>query len=348
MNMYQPNYKPNILIVDGNYFLRRAQFTPSTRELSNDKGMPTGAIYSFFNSLRSSVNSIQCNSLIVVWDGGHSQRRETIYPEYKDRHIDPDAPVEVDNFGMTDHQYFMHQLSWTEKMLECFGIPQIRLYGKEGDDVIYQVTRLLEGNKVLISEDADYFTLIRDDVSVYRPIKKQYIDLGSFETVTGYSTPRHFLYAKSMLGDGSDNIPSIGKGIGDKTVHDILSKIENENEVTTSRIIKEASSFKKARYDKVVLAGESAINRNLDLIDISKEAFDIFQLKSIIDTLEKRLYPNLQMLGKLYGVLNFGADTIAGLNNSLLRLSEFNLSPMVNKEYLKDVAMNNSGIMGGM
>lgn len=347
MEYYQPNYRPTILIVDGNYFIRRAMYTPSTRELSNKQGMPTGAIYSFFNSLRSTVSSIQCNALIIAWDGGHSQRREEIYPEYKDRHIDPDAPPELDNFGMTDSQYFSHQLSWIEKILEYYGIPQVRIPGKEGDDTIYQITRLLKGNKVLISEDADYFSLIREDVAVYRPIKKQYVDLGNFESITGYYTPRHFLYAKSILGDGSDNIPSVAKGVGESTVKSILNNIEDEKDVTTSRILKEAASFKKSRFDKLVLAGETPINRNLDLIDISRESFDIFQLKSIIDILEKKLYPNGQMINKLFATLDFSSDTVRYISGSLMRMSEFSLSPLVNNEYLREVAMNGSSILGG-
>lgn len=346
IDSYSPQYKPTILIVDGNYFIRRAMYTPSTRELSNKQGMPTGAIYSFLNSLRSTIQSIQCNAVIIAWDGGHSSRREAIYPQYKDRGIDPDAPPELDNFGMTDYQYFSHQLSWVEKILELYAVPQVRVQGKEGDDTIYQLTKLLKGNKIIISEDGDYFSLIKEDIAVYKPIKKQYVDLGNFEDITGYLTPRHFLYAKSILGDGSDNIPPVAKGVGDTTVKSILSKIDNEEEVTTTRIIKEAASFKKSRYDKLVVAGESAINRNLDLIDISRESFDIFQLKSIIDTLEIKQYPNLQMVGKIFYNLDFGADTINGIGFSLNRMSEFSLSPLVNKDYLKEVAMNNVGGIG--
>lgn len=342
---YSPQYKPTILIMDGNFLIRRAMYAPSTRELSNKQGMPTGAIYSFFNSLRSTIQSIQCNSVIIGWDGGHSERREAIYPQYKERVVDPNEPV--DNFGMTDYQYFSHQLSWIEKILECYGVPQVRVSGKEGDDTIYQITRLLNGNKILVTEDGDYVSLIRDDVAVYRPIKKEYIDLGNFETVTGYKTPRHFLYAKSILGDGSDNIPSVAKGVGDGTVKAILSNIEKEEDVTTARVLKEAASFKKSRFDKLVVAGEAPINRNLDLIDISKESFDIFQLKSIIDILEKKVYPNLQMANKLFSVLDFSEDTSRGITYNLNRMSEFSLSPLVNTGYLKEVAMNGTSIIGG-
>lgn len=344
---YSPSYRPNILILDGNHALRRAMYTPSTRSLSNKQGMPTGGIYSFFNSLRSTVSSIQANALIVVWDGGHSERRETIYPEYKDRHIDPDAPEEKDDFGMTDYEYFLHQISWIEKILECYGVPQIRVFSKEGDDTLYQTTRLVKGNKIIISEDRDFFSLIRDDVSCFRPIKKEYVDLGNFEAVTGYKTPRHFLYAKSILGDGSDNIPPVAKGVGDSTVLNILSKIDNEEDVTTSRIIKEAASFKKSRYDKLVSAGEAAINRNLDLIDISRESFDVFQLKSIADVLSNKIYPDAATVNKLFNVLDFGQDTISSLNNSILRMSDYSLAPLVNLNYLKEVMMGDSSILGG-
>lgn len=345
MQTYSPKgYSSNTLILDGAHSIRRAMYTPNTRNLSNKQGVPTGAIYSFFNSLKTTISSIRATSLVVIWEGGHSKRRETIYPEYKDR---GEYVEEKDSFGMTDLEYYLHQLSWVKKILEYYGIPQLSVPGKEGDDTLYQVTRLIKGNKVIVSEDRDFFSLISDNISCYRPIKKEYVELGNFESITGYKSPRHFLYGKCILGDGSDNIPGVAKGVGEGTVLSVLEKIEDPNEVTTSRILKEASLFKKARFDKLVAAGEDALNRNLDLIDISRESFDIFELKSLVDILDHKTYPNLAMTSKLFNALDFAPDTINYINSALSNISTFPISQIVDHSYLKKVAMGESFIMDG-
>jgi 5'-3' exonuclease len=268
-----------------------------------------------------------------------------IYPEYKDRGIDPNAPPELDDFGMTDYQYYCHQVSWIQKILECFGIPQLKVDGKEGDDTLYQATRLLRGHKVIVSEDRDFFTLIREDLSCFRPVRKEYVELGNFREVTGHKSPRHYLYAKSIIGDGSDNIPAIAKGVGEKTVLDVLNLIDDPAEVTSSRILREASTFKKARYDKLVLAGESAINKNLDLIDISREAFTIFELQSLVDILEKKIYPNVEISAKIFRTLEFNPETVDYITKNLLNMSTYPLSQLLNKDYLKSVMMGNTSIL---
>lgn len=343
---YSPKQEePIILLIDGAHAVRRAQYQPNLKQLSNSRGMPTGAVYGFFTSLKSAVSSLRANSVVVIWEGGHSQRRSTIYPEYKDRGIDPDAPPELDDYGMTDYQYYTHQVSWIQQILECFGITQLKVDGKEGDDTLYQATRLLSGKKIIVSEDRDFFTIVRDDIACFRPIKKEYVDLGNFQQVTSYQTPRHYLYAKCMLGDGSDNIPSIAKGVGEKTVWDVLDKIKDPEDVTSQSILREASKFSGSRYNKIVTAGEAPINRNLDLIDISRESFNIFELQSLVDTIEQKKSPDTVMTTKLFRALEFSQDTTGFITNSLVNMSTYPLSALLNKSYLKTVMMNQSSIL---
>lgn len=345
MDTYQPSYAPTTLVADGAFFIRRAMYAPNTRELSNSQGMPTGGIYSFFNSLASTLTSFRCNALVVTWEGGHSERRMELYPEYKDRHIDPDAPVEVDQFGMTDYQFYSHQLSWVQKILECYGIPQVQVKGKEGDDVLYQTLHLLKGNKIIVSEDRDFFSLVSDTVSCYRPIRKEFVELGSFEDITGYKSPRHYLYAKCLMGDGSDNIPSVAKGVGEGTISKILKRIDNPEEVTAQRILKEAAEMGDFRSKKLVAAGSAPLNRNLDLIDISRESFNVFELQSIVDTLKKQVYPNMAMVNKLFGILNFGQDIVNVTNMKLGNLSSFPLAQLIDEDYMKGYIKNQTSML---
>lgn len=337
MNSYEVNIsKPIILLIDAAHTLRRSMYQPGLRELSNSIGMPTGGVYGFMNSIKSVINGMSASSVVVCHEGGHSERRKQVYEHYKERTVDEEP--ELDIHGYTDYEYYRHQLSWVEQILDSLGIPQLRVSGKEGDDIIFQATRLLEGQKIIISEDSDFFSLVSEDVAVYRPIKKVYVDLANFQEITDLPTPTHYLYSKVLSGDGSDNIPGI-KGVGWKTIRDVLCKIENPDEITPQRILKEASMLKGARYQKIVDAGTAPIIRNLDLIDISRETFNIFELESLADELSKQRYPDVNMSHKLFNHLEFKQSTSEYLINRLSLISTYSLAPLINRDYIKRVML---------
>lgn len=338
LETYNVDLRPTVLLIDGAHALRRSMYASNLRELSNSRGMPTGAIYGFLNILKAAVTSMSANSLVICWEGGHSERRVQVYDQYKHREYEEEP--ERDAHGYTDYEYYCHQLSWIQKILEYLGVHQLKVEGKEGDDVLYQAAHLLSGRKIIISEDRDFYALVSEDVSVYRPIKKEYVDLNNFKEVSGgYPSPMHYLYGKVLIGDGSDNIPSVAKGVGEKTVLDVLTRIEDPKDVSPSRILKEAALVGNSRCMKLVSAGETPIIRNLDLIDISREKFDVFQLQSLAKEMETQKYPDIATVRKLLNVLEFNEYTIQGMLNRLSTMSEYPLNFLVNKDYIKQVMM---------
>ena len=337
MQTYNVDTRPTILLIDGAHALRRSMYAQNLRELSNSQGMPTGAIYGFLNILKAATSSMSANAIVVCWEGGHSERRLQVYDQYK--HRDYEAEPEKDIHGYTDYEYYCHQLSWIQKILEYLGVHQLKVKGKEGDDVLYQASHLIDGRKIIISEDRDFYALVSDDVSLYRPIKKLYIDMNNFKEVSGYLSPVHYLYGKVLLGDGSDNIPPVVKGVGEKTVLSILDRIESPTDVNPSKILKEAASIGNSRCMKLVDAGEGNIIRNLDLIDISREPFDVFQLQSLADELSKQRYPSIEMLRKLFKILEFNESNSTSMINRLTTMSEYPINHIINRDYIKRVMM---------
>lgn len=338
MQVYEVDMRPNILLIDGAHALRRSMYAQNLRELSNSQGMPTGAIFGFLNIIKSAINSMSASSLVVAWEGGHSARRLQVYDKYKYR--DYDEEPERDIHGYTDYEYYSHQLSWVQKLLESLGIHQLKVEGKEGDDVLFQASKLINGRKIIISEDRDFYSLVSEDTSIYRPIKKEFIDLENFqESSGGYPSPTHYLYGKVLLGDGSDNIPSVAKGAGEKTILDVLTRIEKPEDVNPKSILAEAAKLGGFRHMKLVDAGEAPIIRNLDLIDISREKFDVFQLQSIADNLSTHIYPNFAIADKLFRVLEFSDENTRGLKSKIASMSEFSLNNFINKDYIKNVMM---------
>ena len=335
MKTYNPNLKPTVLLIDGAHALRRSMYAGNLRELSNSKGMPTGAIYGFLNILKAAVTSMNANSVVVCWEGGHSERRLQVYDQYKSKAYEKEPEKDIN--GYTDYEYYSHQLSWIQKILDSLGVRQMRVSGKEGDDVLYQVAHLLGGKKIIISEDKDFYSLVSDDISIYRPVKKEFIDMNNFQEVSGYLSPVHFLYGKVLLGDGSDNIPSVCKGCGEKTIISILDRISAPEDLSPVSILKEAATIGNKRCMKLVEAGKDPIVRNLNLIDISKEKFDVFQLQSLADELSSQKYPSVSMFRKLLGALEFNESNISSLLHKLSLMSDFPLHTLVNRDYIKQV-----------
>jgi len=311
--MFKPNYDPITLIVDGNHALHRALHQSNYRELSNSQGMPTGVIYGFCSILKGLVNKLGASSVIVAFDGGHSKRRMDLYEDYKKR--EPDEEVHEDT-GMTQAQYFRHQFSWVKTLLDKLGIINISIQGREGDDLIFQLAHIIRGKKIIVSEDRDFCSLVTQDISLYRPIRGEIVNNLNFKDATGCSTPKHFLYQKVMVGDGSDNIPQVCKGVGDTTISKLLEKIK-DSELTPDKIIEVARETPGTRFQKLALVGTAPIERNLGLIDIEREEFTVLDLIEIADKIKEERKPDLQMASKIMGALEFGVDT----QNSLFELS---------------------------
>lgn len=333
----------HLLIIDGAHMLRRSMYQPALRDLTTSTGIPSGAIFGFLQSLKSAINTLQASTVIVTWEGGHSERRKAVYNDYKVRDYSNEEP-ERDTNNMTDYEFYVHQLEWIQKILEVLAIPQLRVLGKEGDDVLFQACKLLRGQKTIVSEDADFFALIDDEISVFRPIKKVLVNKDNFQQVTGLPTPRHFLFEKVLLGDGSDNIPGVAKGVGSKTAQDVLLRIEDPKDITIQRIIQEAATFGKARYNKIVEAGESTIRRNLELIDISYETFDVVEMTQLANELEMKKYPNVEMANKLLSVLEFNPDNINYFISRLSRMTDFTLASVIDKSPIMDMMANSNSM----
>lgn len=328
----KPKYDPVTLIIDGNHALCRSIYQPSYRELSTSRGMPTGGIYGFCSILKGLANKLGASSVVVVFDGGHSKRRIDIYGDYKKR--EPDEEVHEDT-GMTTAQYFQHQFSWIKTLLDKLGILTLSVQGREGDDLIFQVAHLLRGKKIIVSEDRDFCSLVTEDTSLYRPVKGEMITDSNFKEATGCETPKHFLYQKVMLGDGSDNIPSVCKGIGPAAVDSILKDI-SESELSPERIIEVAKTKKGVKYDRLVMGGTAPIERNLGLIDISREEFSNLELMDICDSLKKERVQDLPNATKLMNALEFSHDTQYALREFSAQVYGFDTGSLVDTSYIRE------------
>lgn len=249
-----------IQIIDGNYGICRCVYANSN--LKTKSGIPTGGPYLFFKILNSMMSQ-HGNNCIVVFDGGLSQRRLGLYPHYKEKvrgELTAEQQLEKD----VESEKFEYAYSITEEILPYLGIPWIRLR-QEADDIIYLLAKELSKKEMVMvhSDDKDYLQFLTiENVLVNQPMKGIIWTKDKFIEEYGFD-PKHFTLYKSLIGDGSDNIPGV-VGIGDARATSIIKTMIDKN-IT----IREFAELNTSLGIKVK-ANLSLIKRNMELVDLEK------------------------------------------------------------------------------
>lgn len=256
-----------LLIVDANYMLNRAIFKADL-DLFSKEGVRTGGFVRFLQNLNTAISSESYDSFILVFDYGKNARRLAVYPEYK---LKVKKPIEE----LSEEDRIRKELfDITESQLRLFtellGIVNIKIQGHEADDIIYFLSKHLasNGDKVYIaSDDSDYIQMIQDNITIYRPMKGDFISIDNYIEFFPHNL-NYFVFHKAMVGDGSDNIKG-AKGIGPKTASKIIDYIEQhspDNQIAGA--LAWAKSGNKAVHINLI-KDFPLVKRNLRLVDIS-------------------------------------------------------------------------------
>ena len=149
-----------------------------------------------------------CTIIIAKDCSRNSIWRKEIFPEYKENRI-KDATFLGGPF---------FKLAYDEIFPNNDLIHTVIQYDKlEADDCIAISTRYIlenssDKNIYIITSDMDYLQLIRENVEIYNLKYKKIND-----SKTSFNDPKKDLFCKIVMGDKSDNIPSIIKKCGIKT-----------------------------------------------------------------------------------------------------------------------------------
>lgn len=204
--------RPKLMLVDGNNLLMRSIKAMEHSRLSSDDGVPTAAIHTFIRSFAAQVNDQHPSHLMVCWDGGTSQYRLAIYPDYK---------------GQRESSYEANgdpfDLAW--QWCDLMGVQQVRHEGWEADDLIASavINDYWDEEIVILSGDKDFLQLV-DDHRVTQVRPKQEGHWTRRRVIKEYGVePEDVPLVLAMMGDASDNIPGI-KGVGVKTAAKYIRK----------------------------------------------------------------------------------------------------------------------------
>jgi DNA polymerase I len=205
-----------LFLIDGNSLAYRAFFA-LPESIATSTGVPTNAIFGFASMLVKILTDYGPKATVVVWDRGHSGRKE-VYSEYKaQRSSRPDLLKE--------------QWPHLEPLVEAFGYRNLGVEGYEADDVIATIARLARAADppvpvMVVTGDRDAYQLVDDGVRIMTT-SRGITDTRVYDregVIDRYGIPPELVPDFiGLKGDTSDNIPGV-PGIGDKTAAELLQR----------------------------------------------------------------------------------------------------------------------------
>src|SRR5262249_35178276 len=195
-----------LFLIDGNSLAYRAFFA-LPESIATSTGVPTNAIFGFASMLVKILTEYGPKATVVVWDRGHSGRKE-VYSEYKaQRTTRPDLLKE--------------QWPALEPLVDAFGYRNIGVDGYEADDVIARIVEKARHADppipvMVVTGDRDAYQLVGDGVRIMTT-SRGITDTKVYDrdgVIDRYGIPPELVPDFiGLKGDTSDNIPGV-PGIG--------------------------------------------------------------------------------------------------------------------------------------
>jgi 5'-3' exonuclease len=237
-----------LILVDMNNLAHRVFHTPQGI-LTTKQGEPSGVLLGVLNSLKGMLDKFpEADDIIACWDGGRSEWRKSLYPDYKAQR----------DYGKQDEEKaeayrgLWKQMNELHNILHLFNIKSIKVDGQEADDLIAGFCAMAEGEKIIVSSDKDLLQLISEDVSVAKPLRGgefKMIGISDFYTETGVTKEAYIGY-RALVGDSSDNISGV-PGIGEKTAKNLMDKYGHIDNILNAQGEDKKALMKSARTKKI-------------------------------------------------------------------------------------------------
>jgi len=294
-----------VFIIDGyNLFVRSYSAYPQM----SSHGHQMGGCVGFMKTLQRLCREFQPSKVYVAWEGGGSQRRRKIYPEYKMNK----KPEKLNRFYQDDipdtDENKQYQLFSLLAALKTIPVCQIYVSDCEGDDVVSYLCRgpLGDQQKIIVSSDKDMYQLLNDSTKIYSLHKRKLIvpdDI--FEEFR--VKPHNFALAKCLCGDVSDNIPGI-KGFGFKTTATKFPFLGGDREILLQELIDYAASHssENSSYKKVVESADE-IRRNWKLVHLDGSmlsADQVMKVENVVST----FVPKVDKMGLIKHLVKEGIN----------------------------------------
>ncbi len=239
--------KKKLFLLDALALIYRAHFALSKNPRITSKGVNTGAIMGFTNTLLEIITKEKPTHIGVAFDTHAPTFRHIEYKEYKAH-----REAQPEEIGVA--------IPYCKKILAGMNIPIIELDGYEADDLIGTLAKKaskLDFEVFMMTPDKDYAQLVEDHIFLYKPAYMgNGVDiLGIPEVLAKFDIDRvdQVIDFLGLKGDAVDNIPGI-PGVGDKTASKLLHEFG-----TVENIVANADQLKGALQKRVQEFGEQGI-----------------------------------------------------------------------------------------
>ena len=207
--MITPNIPKKLFLLDAYALVFRAYYAFIKNPRINTKGLNTGTMFGFTNTLLDILNNEKPTHIAVVFDPHDGTLREEEFADYKANRDETPEDIKI-------------AFPWLLKIIDAFNIPVYQVSKYEADDVIGTMAKKAEKEgftTYMMTSDKDYGQLVSENIFVYRPavaINPAKV-LGVPEVLEKFGIERveQVIDILGMMGDAVDNIPGI-PGIGDE------------------------------------------------------------------------------------------------------------------------------------
>ena len=216
-NMISSEHEKKLFLLDAYALIFRAYYAFIRTPRINSKGLNTGAMFGFTNTLLDILNNEKPSHIAVVFDAPEQTLREIDYEAYKANRSETPEDIKL-------------AVPYIKKIVEAFNIPMLIAPGYEADDIIGTLVKKAEEkgfHTYMMTPDKDYGQLVSDKSFIYKPGYQggKAEILGEAEVCAKFNIQNvsQVIDLLGMMGDAVDNIPGL-PGIGEKTASKLLAE----------------------------------------------------------------------------------------------------------------------------
>lgn len=287
-----PELNPrDILIVDAtNLFIR--SYSVSTH--INRLGEHVGGLVGFLKSLGFIVRNLKPKKIILVFDGdGNSINKKYIYPQYKANRGTKVINYKVHTSKEEEEESMDNQLGRLVRYLKQLPVSLVSISNHEADDVIGYLANhfKISDNVIVVSTDRDYYQIIDENVKIYDPRNKIFIN--ETYVLENYGvTPKNFLTLKVLIGDKSDNVPGV-QGVQEKTAVKLFPELGSDQIVELKDIYNLSQErLEKNKIYSRILGYKYQLEINYKLMNLKKPNIGESYLNEIMEFVENTYTSN--------------------------------------------------------
>ena len=323
-----------LFLLDAMALIYRAHFAFSKNPRINSKGLNTGVMLGFTNTLLEVLDKEKPTHIGVAFDTKAPTFRHIQFEAYKANRQEQPEDISV-------------AIPWVKEIVKAFNIPILELDGFEADDIIGTLAKKAEREDFevyMMTPDKDFGQLVDDHIFLYKPaFMGNGVDVMGIKEICAKWDIQNVDQVRDILGlmgDAVDNIPGI-PGIGQKTAVKLLKEYG-----TVEELIKNTADLKGKQKENVEnFAQQGILSKELATIKIDVPVdfvHDDLKYDGIDEEKLRTIFTELEFRTLAARVFKKSGEKAAVQKNDQLGL--FGAPPAANSSASSEVAFEEDGV----